>query len=178
MPLDEEESSNKNQESFRGCDPPLYDTLRAIVRNGARSVRSVKEGDVLPPGTVFYDNLLSFEGIGRGDTQRRLERRKAWGWDALAATRGHEVVFADPDNGLESGESRTSLKGTKYAYFDELIPHLDRGQSLIVYHHHRWDIPADTQVRERLSQINERLGEPFALRYLRGAPRSTRMPWS
>jgi len=47
------------------------------------------------------------------------------------------MVFADPDNGLEprAGLPRQRLNGPKYAYFDELSPYLDRGQSVVVYHH-------------------------------------------
>jgi hypothetical protein len=165
----------RNIHAFRECDPALYDALGEIVRSGRRRVASVREDGVLPEGTTYYEKRLSFHDLpwaGPAPQARRLERRKAWAWDALTATRGCDVVFADPDNGLESGEPRTSAKGTKYTYPDELVPFLDREQSLIVYHHHRWDIPADTLIRERLVQIREQLGGSFALRYLRRAPRT------
>lgn len=147
-----------------------------MIESGDRSVRAVRERGVLPRGTVFYEERLSFAdmpGIGRTATGRRLEHRKAWAWDALAATRGCDVVFADPDNGLEprAGLPRQRLNGPKHAYFDELAPYLDRNQSLVVYHHlHRGAVHA-RQVQDRLAQVEERLGPGFALRYRPGSGR-------
>jgi len=72
-------------------------------------------------------------------------------------------VFADPDNGMEIvGEKPHNKRGSKYAYFDELRPYLDRGQSLVVFQS-RDRTTVETQMQERLSQINERLGKSFAL---------------
>lgn len=139
-------------------------------------MRAVRERGVLPEGTVFYERVLSFAGmpgIGSSAMERRLDHRKVWAWDALAATRGCDIVFVDPDNGLETraGVPRTRLTGPKYAYFDELIPYLDKGQSLVVYHHlHRGPV-FERQVRDRLSQVRERLGPAFALRFHRGSGR-------
>ena len=92
--------------------------------------------------------------------------------DALEVNRGSDVVFADPDNGLESGTQRHHLRGPKYAFFDELKPYIDRGQSLVVYHHLHFGAPAEIQVRERLAQVGERLGGAFALRYRPGSARA------
>jgi hypothetical protein len=159
-----------NLRRFRDCDPPLYDVLGDIVRSGRRRVASVREHEVLPEGTVFYDAPLSFDGtpgIGPAATSRRLEYREAWVRGALAATRGCDVVFADPDNGLESGIPRNRVNGPKFAYFDELVPYLDRDQSLVVYHHLNRERGTtwESQVRERLLQVGDRLGKSFALLY-------------
>lgn len=164
-----------NLRKFRRCDPPLYDALGEIVRNRVRSVQSVQERAVLPPGTVFYEEPLSFggmPGIGATATRARLDRRRRWMQGALDATRRCAVIFADPDNGLESGTPRHHRRGPKFAYYEELTPYLDRGQSLVVYHHLHRSYPTSEQVRERLHQIGERLGEPFAMLYKRGSPRA------
>jgi hypothetical protein len=164
-----------NLRRFRRCDPALYDALGEIVRNGVRSVRSVGEQAILPPGTVFYERPLSFDGmpgIGPAATEARLDHRNDWVQEALEATQGCDLVFADPDNGLESGTPRHQRKGPKFAYFDELAPCVRRGQSLVVYHHLHRSYPTREQVRERLAQVGERLGEPFALLFKRGSPRA------
>ncbi len=163
---------------YMNCDHALYHILlRMVLRDRDRSVRAVRERGVLPAGTVFYEEVLSFAGmpgVGRTATERRLERRKAWAWDALAATRGCDLVFADPDNGLEprAGMPRSRLQGPKYAYFDELAPYLDRGQSLIIYHSLYYSATRESQVRDRLSQVEERLGPAFALRFHPGTGRT------
>jgi hypothetical protein len=164
-----------NLRRFRYCDPPLYDALGEVVRNGARSARSIRERVVLPPGTVFYEEPLSFDdmpGIGPAATNARLERRSGWVQGAVEATQGCDLVFTDPDNGLESGTPRHRRKGPKFAYFDELAPYVRRGQSLVFYHHLHRSYPTREQVRERLAQLGERLGKAFALLYKRGSPRA------
>jgi hypothetical protein len=163
-----------NLHRFRTCDPALYDVLGEIVRDGTRSVQSIREQAILPPGTVFYEEPLSFDGmpgIGSAATKARLDHRSGWVQGALEATQGCDVVFADPDNGLESGTPRHHRKGPKFAYLDELAPYLQRGQSIVVYHHLHRSYPTGEQVRERLAQVSERLGESFALLYKRGSPR-------
>src|SRR5215213_3117091 len=143
--------------------------------DGTRSVRSTCERAILPPGTVFYEEPLSFDGmpgIGTAATQARLGHRSDWIRGALEATQGCDVVFADPDNGLESGTQRHHRKGPKFAYFDELAPYLQRGQSLIIYHHLHRSYPTGEQVRELLARLGERVGEGFALLYKRGSPRA------
>jgi hypothetical protein len=161
---------------FMACDPALFHILLRMIRDGDRSVRAVRERGVLPEGTVFHEEPLSYAdipGVGRTATGRRLEHRKAWAWDALAAMRGCDVVFADPDNGLEprAGLPRHRMNGPKYAYFDELTPYLDRGQSVVVYHHLHRGAPHASQVQDRLSQLEERLGPCFGLRYRPGSGR-------
>ena len=91
----------------------------------------------------------------------------------MEATRGRDVVFADPDNGFETASvQRHQIKGPKYAFFDELEPFFDRGQSLVVYHHLHFGAPTQTQMRERLAQVGKRLGWAFALRYRPGSARA------
>ncbi|MDQ3913131.1 MAG: hypothetical protein M3305_15445, partial [Actinomycetota bacterium] len=46
------------------------------------------------------------------------------------------------------------------------------GQSLVVYHHLHRSYSTKEQMRERLAQVSERLGESFALLYKRGTLRA------
>ncbi len=165
-----------NVRRFRDCDPALYDALGEIVRDGERRVASVRQRGVLHKGTTFYEAPLSFRGmpaIGPAARRDRLGHREAWVRGALEATRDCDVVFADPDNGFEpKAIQRHHRRGPKYSYFDELAPYLARGQSLVVYHHLHFGASTKTQVRERLAQVGERLGETFALRYRPGAARA------
>jgi hypothetical protein len=164
-----------NVRRFRLCDPLLYDALGEIVRDGSRSVRSISEQAILPPGAVFYKDPLSFDGmpgIGPVATKARLDHRSGWVQGALEATQGCDVVFADPDNGLESGTPRHHRRRPKFAYYDELVPYLKRGQSLVVYHHLHRSYSTKEQVQEQLVQVADRLGEAFALLYKRGSLRA------
>ena len=92
----------------------------------------------LPPGTVFYEELLTFEGTpanSPGARRKRIACRNEWVRGALSATKACDFIFVDPDNGLEAGIKRHMKRGPKYVFFDELEPYCKRGQSLIIYHH-------------------------------------------
>ena len=83
------------------------------------------------------------------------------------------MVFLDPDNGLEVKVAPHEPRGPKYAFFDELAPFAERGQSLIVYHHIGRHGSAAHQIRSRFVQIEECLGlTSFALLYHRGSARA------
>src|SRR5256885_376055 len=55
---------------FRDCDPALYDTLGQLVNSGRRTVARVSVSGVLPHGTVFFREPLSFQGVARDENTR------------------------------------------------------------------------------------------------------------
>lgn len=168
--------SAKNQERFRACDPFLYDALRRIVWSGARNVASIRGGHILPPGTCFYEDFLSFADLSAGSADSRMhrvQRRTLWLEGALRMTAGCDLVFLDPDNGLEVRLGPHQLRGPKYAFFDELLPFVHRDQSLLIYHHVSRRGTALEQVKDRMAQIEGRLGRSvFAMLYHRGSARA------
>ena len=171
--------SDVNREAYRACDPILYDMLGKIVFNDERNVSSLPKHQILPPTTVYYEAPLTFEGLFRKGPlypAKLLDHRKKWVEDGLEATAGCDLVFIDPDNGLEiKSTPRHHRRGPKYCAFDELEPCLARGQSLVIYQHLGHHQPADLQINAKLRQIEEILGptvRPFALRFRRGSSRA------
>ena len=164
-----------NEERFKACDPLLYDALQRIVDNKSRSVANIRRDGVLPRGTRFFEDVLTFEDLRGGVEirERRFARRAEWLNHALRGTENCDVVFFDPDNGLEVQVGRHQLRGPKYAYYDELIPFALRNQSLVIYHHVARRGSAQGQIRDRLAQLKNRLHrEAFALLYHRGSARA------
>ena len=48
----------------------------------------------------------------------------------------HDLVFLDPDNGLEIKSTRKGNKGSsKFLYYDELVKLYEQGDSLLIYQH-------------------------------------------
>ena len=166
----------QNQQKFRFCDPALYDALRDIVESNARNVTSVKSAGVLPPGTSYHEAPLSFAGIHAPRAKMRNQRtrfRRNWLTQALHSTESCDLVFLDPDNGFEVKVAPHEPRGPKYAFFDELVPFAERGQSLIVYHHIGRRGSATDQIKCKFDQIEERLDRTsFALLYHRGSARA------
>ena len=167
------DGSPGNRARYRECDPALYDALAEIVVSGNREVAAVRRSKILPRDTVFYEASLSFEGMAGQNA--RLTHRRRWVDKAVENTARCDLVFIDPDNGLEvPSTARHQARGPKYCYLDELSPYVQRGQSLVLYQHLDRRSEALSQVEGRLVQLAELRGDaaPFALRYRRGTSRT------
>ena len=55
--------SPKNLELYRSCDPGLYDSLRDIVCGDRRNVSAIRQEEILPSGTVFFEEPLAFDDM-------------------------------------------------------------------------------------------------------------------
>ena len=169
------EPTSKNVQTFRACDPSLYDSLADIVRDGARNISAIRQRRVLPDDTVFYERLLD---LGRRrahpSLDSRMQARQEWVQSALRVTNKCDVVFVDPDNGIGTTAQASSRLGAKYVLLEELVPYVSRGQTLVIYHHLNRSAAAETQVSQRLAELEERLPPQvrvMALRYRRGSAR-------
>jgi hypothetical protein len=136
------------------CDPDLRNVLKEIVEGGERCVRLIEQRKVLPEGTVFFSERLPSNGPIALST-RRANRQK-WFERALATTRGCELVFLDPDNGLEIASAPPgSARSHKYALMQEMESLVARRQSVLVYQHMHRRAPHQSQVAEGLARLRE-----------------------
>ncbi len=161
---------------LRPLDPDLYDRLAAMVDGGERSVAQLEAHGVLPTGTRTFGEVLHFTDLEPGARTDRIRRRGAWLCAAHRATADCSVVFVDPDNGLRrSDHSMPShrTKSEKHAYLDELAAFVDRGQSIVAYHHADRSATVPVQAERRMADAAEELGvEPLAaVRASRGTTR-------
>lgn len=110
-----------NLARFRKGDSLLYDSLADIVKAGKRDVALIREKKVLPANTIYYEAVLSFDGISNNSPSERLKRinyRNEWVKGAVDATENCDVVFVDPDNGLQvDSVDRHQKTGPKYYVF-------------------------------------------------------------
>lgn len=171
--------SPKNLARFRSGDPVLYDLLAEIVGEGQRKVSIIKKVNILPPNTAFYEQPLTYDGlpgIGARAKEQRLMHRKKWLNGALECTKDCDIVFVDPDNGLQVSSYESHVKkGPKYTYYEELRPFLKRNQSIVIYQHSGRNGSAEEQITERLNQLSINLGitsEIFALLFRCGTSRA------
>ena len=169
--------TSSNRMRFRACDPVLYDQLASIISNGNRGITAITQSSILPPDTIFHDEPLNYStnGIAKNQIREtRNNRRQQWTQSSLETLQGTDIVFADPDNGLEPNIEPYHKNANKHAYFTDLGPHiLDHGRSILVYHHLARLQNANKQVQTKLAEVKEALGHtPMALVYHRGSPRS------
>lgn len=158
------ESTARNYKEFRSCDPNIYDGLAEVIKGNKRDIKSISQHEILPVGTVYYNNFL----------YSNLSKRDNWLRGALEVTQNCDLVFLDPDNGLEVGVKKHHKKGPKYVFFDEISPYIKRNQTLVIYHHIGRSGTAEEQIKRRSAQLKDKVAncdEVFSLRYHRGTSR-------
>jgi len=109
---------------FRNFDPPLFDILK-LVSAGERNVRHIESENVIP-NAVFHNDILS-------DVK---EDRKHYFADMIDSFQRADLIFFDPDNGLEIGSLPCGRKrSSKYLYWSEVKDTFSSGKSILVYQH-------------------------------------------
>lgn len=126
--------------ALAGCDQALADALGAIASSPTRSVLALMEKDLVP-GARYFAELVP------------RATRELWHHRATDQLSGCDVVFLDPDNGLLAPSVREgSPASVKYVLDREVTAYLERGQSVVLYHHR-----PRRQAREHLTELVGRL---------------------
>jgi hypothetical protein len=120
------------QEVWWHFDPPLFDALDDIVSTCQRDVRALERANILP-GAIFARDVIPVDG----PIARRTKARVEWFGNVQGVLEGADLVFVDPDYGLESGGYKHGWsKSGKSILLNELRQLARPGRCLIVYHHH------------------------------------------
>ena len=107
-------------DALRACGQGLAGELKSIRKRDNRTVVDVEESKVLGKQTVFFEkdrkaDFWTFEGCG--DARTRRERREAAFNEAFDTVSRCDLVFLDPDNGIETrGIERFSSSPNKLKY--------------------------------------------------------------
>jgi hypothetical protein len=116
------------------ADTPLYHFLKDVALKN-RDVRTIENSGLLA-NTEFYSKPLT----------SAIDRTQ-WHKNALAALKSADVVFLDPDNGLEV--QKDDIQHTRYK---EIVDYYSRGQSLIIYQHNgRYGAPGYKAICEKVA---------------------------
>jgi hypothetical protein len=115
-------------------DVALFSALKEIKDNGIRDVRYVQEAGILPDNTIYYNRVL--DASSGSSSPARQSIRRTWHEGALNSLKECDVVFLDPDIGLEvQSVSLTSKEGNKHIGICELKDYIKAGKSIIFYNH-------------------------------------------
>jgi hypothetical protein len=164
---------------FAKLDPQLHAALAKIVGQDRRNVRAVAASRILPPGTTFFSEIISDKNAElRLPGDARAVQRATWFKNALASAKGHELVFLDPDNGLETASVRRhSPKSGKYVFWSELAEFWSAGHSLIIYHHLNRTATAARQADALRATFRDRFPDAPLLRHFLARRGSCRHFW-
>lgn len=160
-----------NRPEFETPDPPLFAILKDIVNSDRRHTRTVEQSEIFPPGTVYYSQPLSFDG-----RTSRQSQREDWLRQALHTVSGCDLVFCDPDNGLQiPSVHKSDPKAAKYIFYDEVKQFLSVTDTLVIYHHLSRQGTHPEQIRHRAADLQEIAGpgrQVLTLRFRAYSPRA------
>jgi len=113
-------------DKWRGYDPTLYEYLREnVLRGGIRDVKLLETSDILA-NCRFYSEIVDDD----------IKLREAYFNRFIEFAKGTELVFFDPDNGLEVKSIRRGKKNSsKYLYWSEVKALYQAGHSILIYQH-------------------------------------------
>jgi len=113
-------------EKWRELDPPLFDHLKEVLlQRGLRNVSEIENSGILP-SCVFLSDVVPDDG----------ESRRAYFQRLTELVRGCDLVFFDPDNGIEvQSKSYGRKDSSKFLYWDEIEHLWNAGHSLLIYQH-------------------------------------------
>ena len=132
-------------ERYESFDSELFGLLRDRIVSSAPSVALIEEIGVLPAAS-WYREQVPDGGVSREE----------WRAQMLLNSRGRDLVFFDPDNGLEVRSKPIGRKGSsKYVFWKEIQGVWDAGSSVVIYQH----LP-----RAKREVLAQRLKEEFIRR--------------
>lgn len=112
-----------DDERWRSHDPELYASLRSTVGAGVRRSTLLAENGLIP-GARFFRELVP----------KQSRDRDQWFERSLAALGGQDLMFFDPDRGLEVASSRPgSATASQYLYWSEAERAWQTGASLLIF---------------------------------------------
>lgn len=172
--------SNSN---FELCDSELYNKLKTVVSN-KRCVLTLEKSTLFRCKTTYFSSSIDFYPDYPGQIKKykemRLSLRKEWQEKAIANLSSSNVLFIDPDNGLqiESCKSLNQKKSGKFAYFNEIGRFHEGKEFTVIYHHlnrHKNHGSHLQQIKDRAQELKDKINPAhtvFCIRYTPCSPRA------
>lgn len=153
---------------LESLDSQLYERL-GHIRETKRHLSQIHSGSVLPADTLFFDGVLPRPDAPCYSPRQRepeKQRREAWFRNANEAMSTAQLVFLDPDNGIEPrGFGMHSTRACKYAFESEVRRLIASGKSVIVYQHQNRNGTLKEQVERSVLRFADVATDAFAITF-------------
>ena len=155
-------------EGWEEFDPELLGAMRRIEGRlrgqDDLNLNLIEASGILPAETTYFSEAVPHAG---GSTQQRAADRAAWFERARKAVEDCDLIFLDPDNGLEVRSAPvTSPQAGKYATVPEISTLLESGAAVVLYQHGN-RTPWPTQRERMCREISSGTTQPLTIRTLR-----------
>jgi hypothetical protein len=112
-------------EKYKAFDPELYEFLGECIELKKRNVLDAVSSNKFP-NTVFHNPILEDDA----------NRRKQYFSDINKLFQDVDLIFFDPDNGLEVKSKPLGKKdSSKFLYWREVVDSYNAGHSILLYQH-------------------------------------------
>ncbi|WP_026491425.1 hypothetical protein [Butyrivibrio sp. XPD2002] len=135
--LTEDDASNDGKftnylqdETFRRYAPEVFDTLEKIADNQDKTVTDIEDSGIVP-GALFYSDVLNPVGTPSDREQERM----AWFQESINELKDAELIYMDPDNGLQEDNEPGKRGSEKYVLPDEVEQYYRAGHNVVYYCH-------------------------------------------
>jgi len=132
LTLDDESSDGKHIDyldqptKWRKFDPELFDGLKRLLKeSNRRDVRRIQATNLLPNVHFFPQIVPDLKS-----------ERDVWVANLISTSHNSDIVFLDPDNGIEVKSTPYGRKNSsKYLYWKEVEKLWSKAKSLLIYQH-------------------------------------------
>ena len=147
----ESRSYLEDPDTWERYDPELFASLGSLVRSVPAPKVSLMEKAGLLPNTLYYSQVVP----------DKRDRRDAWRRGLLDGARKADLVFVDPDNGIEVPSKPIGHRGSsKYVAWEEIQALWQGGCSILIYQHFPRE-PREDFSKRMVSELKERTSAGF-----------------
>ena len=131
----------ENEKAFRKYDPIVYDTLKERIEpKERRNVLVMNETDLIPRARYYTEPLPAMDGVSLSEWK---QRRDEWHKNALSFCAGSDLVFLDPDNGIQPEDAPSLRQKNKYVFLEEALEYYNDKNLNVVYYCHKGRRPPE-----------------------------------
>ena len=132
---------------WRSYEPDIFDFLHnAVLKEKVRKLSLIEKSGLLT-NVSFFSNVL----------QGKITDRRTFFTALQKEAKKADLVFLDPDNGIEVPSVKTGKKNSdRYIYWDEIEKLFYLGKSLLVYQHFGRQ-ERNAFIQEMVLQVKKRL---------------------
>ncbi|OIR24358.1 hypothetical protein [Bathymodiolus thermophilus thioautotrophic gill symbiont] len=111
---------------WKKFDPPLYDEIQNLLKNNGKRKVSLIEESAIMNNCKYHARLVPDQS----------EQRDTWFASLISQSKKFDLVFLDPDNGLEVKSKPYGRKNSsKHLYWQEISKLWAERKSLLIYQH-------------------------------------------
>ena len=152
---------------MRQYDPKVYDVLRDLLKNSNRSVAGVEKSRLFT-NTTYFNELMDFSD----SPTEIVNLRYKWHKRAIDSLEKAELIFLDPDNGLNTRGESTSRNSEKYVIPSEVYDYYRNAHNVVFYCHKGRRTKEQWEEYKRFMHNMIPYSKSFGVTYHKGSQRS------